>query len=486
MGLWSKTKQIITKAVPVGIAPDWLTNKPFWSTWNSEVAVREGYKSVAWVYAAVKLRANAVASVPLIVETNQGGDWEHAPNHPLQLLLDNPNDDLDRNEMMRLLVSHLDLSGNGYWLKTRSGSGMPIELWPLLPQHVQVMPGRERLIAAYQYNQNGVQTIPGDEVMHCAYTNPDSLYFGMSPLEACGKGVDIDNAAASWQKIAMQNRGVPDGIFSFDADMTYDQWQEAREQVREQYTGIGSSRAPWVLSKAKYQQLSLSPVEMDYMETRKFSMQQICAVYGVPSEMLTGLGDANRASSETVRKTFWLDTIVPLLSEIESALNLGLARDFGPARQIRVRFDTSNISALQENYAEKINNAKNLWSMGVPFNVVSHHLELGFDEIEGGNVGYIPSNVIPASFDVLPDLGDPTEAGAEAYGNTNVQQQAFNGAQVGALQEIVQNVADGLLPAASARSIILAAFPSLTEQEVDAMVNPAEGFTPEPRAANVE
>jgi HK97 family phage portal protein len=317
---------------------------------------------------------------------------------------------------MRLFVTHLDLSGNAYQLKTRlNDTGAPLELYPLMPQHVKIIPGKERLIAAYEYTQYGRTVYGGQDVVHCALTNPDSLYYGMSPLEAAGKAVDVDNAAAAWQKISMQNRGVPDGVFSFDADLSLVQWEEARQMVREQYSGIAHSRTPWVLSKAKYQQLSMSPAELDFMKTREFSMEQICAVYGIPREMISGMGDANRASGENVRRTFWIDTVVPLLSEVESALNLTLAREFGTLDQIRIRFDTSSVPALQENYTEKVTNANNLWRMGVPFNLINERLELGFDEVEGGDIGYLPSGVIPASldFDTMP----PTQAGAQAFGN---------------------------------------------------------------------
>lgn len=417
MGFWDKFRK---KAVPVGIAPDWVANKPAWSDWNSGTAIKEGYKSVAWVYAAVKQRANAVASVPIVVERYVGGEWQADPNSPLQRLIDSPNPDLDRNEIMRLFVTHLDLSGNAYLLKTRANErSRPLELFPLMPQNMMVTPGRERLIAAYEYN-NGVKTkFLGEDVIHCAYTNPDSLYYGMSPLEAAGKAVDVDNAAAAWQKISMQNRGIPDGIFSFEGDLSLEQWEEARQMVREQYSGIGNSRAPWVLSKAKYQQMSMTPAELDFMGTREFSMAQICAVYGVPREMISGMGDANRASGENVRRTFWIDTIVPLLSEIESSLNLTLAREFGTADQIRIRFDTSSVPALQENYTEKVTNAKSLWSMGVPFNLINKRLELGFEEIQGGELGYLPSGVIPSSIDF--DDTPPAQAGEQAFGNDQTE-----------------------------------------------------------------
>ena len=415
---------IIEKAIPYGIVPTWLTYTAAWSNFDANKASTEGYKAVPWVYASVKKRSDAVASVPLVVEEFIKGEWVANPIHPLQQLLNNPNPHMDTGELMRLFVTHLDLSGNGLWYKVRAGQfNTPMELWPLMPGYITVVPGTpgsERVIARYDYTFTGTKVeFQGDDVVHATYTNPDSITWGTSPLQAAAKAVDVDNEAADWQKISMQNRGVPDGVFSFDGELTPDQYQEAKKQVGEQHTGSGNSRAPWVLSKAKYQQMSLSPVELDFMATRQFTMEQVCAVYGVPREMINGMGDANRASGENVRKTFWLDTIIPLLGEISSSLNLNLVPDFGDMRTLRIRYDISAVPALQENYTEKVTNAKGLWGMGVPFNEINKKLELGFDDIEGGDIGYIGSGVFPASFDLTDTTGDPGEEGTKAYGNTN-------------------------------------------------------------------
>lgn len=409
------------KEVPAGIAPTHLTQTPVWNEINASIASKEGYKSVAWVYAAVKKRADAVASVPLIVEERTKDGWEAVSDHPLQILLDHPNIDMDKAEMMRLFITHLDLAGNAFLLKSRAGAGnTPQELWPLLPANVKVYPGRDRLIAKYDYQQGaGKVEYMSDDVIHAAYTNPDSLYLGSSPLLAAGKAVDIDNEASGFQKISMQNRGISDGIFTFEGNLTPEQYQQARKAVSEQYSGKNNARTPWVLGGAKYQSMGLTPAELDFMETRKFTMAQVCAVYGVPIEMINGMGDANRASGENVRKTFWLDTIVPLLGEVSSALNLSLVPDYGDKRSLRIRFDLSSVPALQENYTEKVNNAKGLWSMGVPFNMINEKLELGFDEIEGGETGYIPGGVFPAAFDLEEPTEEPTDAGKEAYGEPN-------------------------------------------------------------------
>ena len=415
------TKEVI-KAIPAGIVPTWLTRTAVWIEFDAKKASSEGYKAVPWVYASVKKRADAVASVPLVVEEVIKGEWVANPVHPLQQLLNNPNPSMDNGELMRLFVTHLDLSGNGLWYKVRAGqANEPMELWPLMPGYITATPGRDKLVAKYTYTLNGPKhEYIAEDVVHSAYTNPDSLIWGTSPLQAAAKAVDIDNEAANWQKISMQNRGVPDGIFSITGEhLTPEQYQQSKKMVNEQYMGSSNSRAPWVLSNAKYQQMSMTPVELDFMGTRQFTMAQVCAVYGVPIEMINGMGDANRASGENVRKTFWLDTIVPLLGEISSSLNLSLVPDFGDMRTLRIRYDISAVPALQENYTEKVTNAKGLWSMGVPFNKINKKLELGFEDIEGGDIGYIPSGVFPSSFDLDSPTEEPEIAGSKAYGNSN-------------------------------------------------------------------
>jgi len=200
-------------------------------------------------------------------------------------------------------------------------------------------------------------------------------------------------------------------MVSFDAELTPDQVQEASQLIKER-TGASNAREPLITSKASVQQLSLTPVEMDFMETRRFSREEVCGVYGVPSALIAEMGAVNLVNSETARKLFWLDTVIPLMDEIIDALNHCLAKEYGNSQQIRITYDTSNVAALQENYGDKITNAQKLWSMGVPLNVINQRLELGFDEddLPNGDTAYIPSGVIPASYDFSnPPIIEETE-----------------------------------------------------------------------------
>jgi HK97 family phage portal protein len=411
MGFWNRATQII-KAIPQAVVPDWVTRNPQWSTWDAKTAIKEGYKGNPWVYACVKIRADSVASVPLIVEQLKGETWEIVPNnHPLQKLLDKPNSGIDSGEVKRLLVTHLDLAGNAYLLKTRISNNRIGELWSLFPQYMRPIPSREMLIGSYEYMpDNGLrQIIPAEDIVHVSYASPDSLFFGMSPLEACGKSVDVDNKAAEWQKINMSNRGVPDGVFMFD-DLTPDQFEQVSKKVKEKHAN--NSREPWTVSKGKYQQMAYTPLEADFSNTRLHALRQICAVFGVPVDMIAGQGDANLASSQTVRKSFWEDTISPLCEQIAKGLTMALAKDYGD--NLRIRFDLSSVPAMQTNTGEKLLNAEKLIRLGYTLNEINQHLELGLDDAgEDGNIRYVPSGLIPLS--MLEPSADPQLA-EEAYG----------------------------------------------------------------------
>ena len=375
----------------------YYTSHATWSEWNTETAIKDGFKASTDVFACVKKRYDAISSVPLKVEVMTRGEWEAQENHPLQLLLNNPNPLMSMGELMRVMSSHMDLGGNAYWSKVRDGRGQVSELWPMTPYPVDIVIAQDRTVNYYKFGAAQLQVLAPD-VCHFKFTNPDNMYYGQSPLMAAGKAVDADNSAQDWQKVSMQNRGVPDYMISYDEPLTPDQVGQVKERIMES-TGPGNAREPIVTSKAAITQLSLTPVEMDFIESRKANRESICSVFGVPSIMIANMGSTNLANAETARKVLWLDTVLPLLDEYLETLNRCLASEFGTPEQVRIVYDTSNVAALQTNLKERVDNAKTLWSMGVPFNTINQKLKLGFDDIDGGDTGYIQSSNIPTSYD---------------------------------------------------------------------------------------
>ncbi len=410
LGSWLLKPELkkIGKTLP--FVPRWRDKKPVWTNWSVDKAVKDGLKASVWVYRCINRRANSVASVPWYVEERKGDVWEVVPNHPIAVLLDEPNPFMSGQSLVQYMVNHLDLGGNAIWHINRVQNA-PVELWPIIPdpKRIKPIPDRQRYISHYEYTVD-----PGDkirlepeEIVHFRFIDPGNLYWGLSPLQVAARTVDTDVEAVNWNKISLQNRAVTDGVFAFDHPLTEEQWEEARKMVREQHQGAGNARTPWVLGAgAKWNQMSLSPVEMDFLESRRFSRQEICAVFDVPT-LLVGATEASTYNNyATARKAFWEDTMVPLLDDIREALNLALVPYWDPdlldpskQANLRVMYDVSNIPALQENFTEKVGNARTLWQMGVPLNMINRRLELGFPEIPGGDEPRVTTGFMYAAGD---------------------------------------------------------------------------------------
>jgi HK97 family phage portal protein len=385
------------------LLPSWKTGQDAkFNTWSTEKAIAEGMKASTYVYSCVQLIARSVASVPwYCYKQDSKGDWTVIENHPLQLLVDKPTPFHSRKDLMVGMVQHLYLGGNAVFTKVRGGN-VVAELWQLPPDAIKVIPSRKEFIDRYEYSLDGVtQNFAPRDILHNKFNDPSNPYWGLSPLQAGAKAVDSDIEAVRFQKLSLQNRAITDGVFTFEHPLTKDQWDEARAMVREQHQGMNNAHTPWILGAgAKWEQMSLSPMELDFLNSRKFTREEICSIFQVPPPMIGILENSTYNNIETARKIFWVDTIIPLLEDIKDCFNQSLTPEFGTGFELS--YDISNVDALQTNIKDKIETAKNLFSMGVPFNMINQKLELGFDDIEGGDMGYLPSGLMPTDILLAP------------------------------------------------------------------------------------
>lgn len=482
------------------LMPFYQTWTPKWSQYSNAQAIDARRKSV-WLYAALRLRADNIAAVPWVVEVKKGGDWEQATDHPLIELLAHPNPIIDLPTMMKQFVYWLDLTGDAWSTKVRNGANRTFEWWPIFPDVMDVeRKSRDTLVDAWLYRKGTEsKTMPADDVIHLKYASPDSVYYGLSPLQAAAKSVDVDMEAANFQKVTLQNFGMPPGVFEGPKDLTQEQYEQGVKWIDEQ-SGPERNRKPWVLGGFTWHSMAETPHELDFLLSRKATVLEILAAYGVPPPMVgiyDSAGGMNSEIMKTAEHVFWTLGLIPVLREIEGQLNLQLAPEYGPG--VRITYDLTNVEALEKNQGEKIDRASKLWGMGVPLAQINTMLELGLDtdEIEGADVGYLPSGLLPANF----DAGEPEPMSEEAAKVTYdggdkpalpaptdepVANTALNGAQVTALQSVVQAVADGMLPADTAIQLILVSFPTIPESQARAIVNPLAGFEqtkPEPAPA---
>lgn len=396
LGSWLLKPELKQRGKMLPFVPNWMSGKPIWTDWSADRAIKHGLKASVWVYRCIQRRAKAMASVSWYVEERQGDKWVRKPNHPLEVLLAEPNPFMSGQQLMEYLVNHLDLGGNGLWHMVTARK-MPVELWPIKPDPtiIKPVPDRQKFISHYEYTiepGNKIRLEP-KEIIHFRFVDPGNLYWGLAPLQVAAITVDTDVEAVRWNKIALQNRAVTDGVFTFEHPLTEEQWEEARKQVREQHQGADNARTPWVLGAgAKWYQMSLTPVEMDFLNSRKFSREEICAVFDVPP-ILVGATEASTYNNyQTSRLAFWEDTIIPLLDSIRECLDMALipywdpeAAKPGVQAKLRIMYDLSTVPAMQDKFSAKVDAATKLWRMGVPLNMINEHLELGLPEVPGGD-----------------------------------------------------------------------------------------------------
>lgn len=394
----SEVKSVEGRAlIPIG----W-NNQPVWSGWDTERAVRDGFKASGWVFTCVTERMDAVASVPMMVQRRRRNTrWEdvRSENDPLVQLLAKPNEFMSWQELVKTIIAHLDLGGNALLGKNRGVTGrLPVvELWGLRPDCIKPVPSRQRYVAGYRYTLDGVpKTIDAKDIIHFRYVDPANSFWGVSPLMAGARTVDMEIEAVKWNKSAMQNRAVPDGMISFRQAINEKQFQAAFDMLEKQMLGPHNARLPFITGgDADYRRFSLTPAEMDYILSRKMTREEICALFGVPPPLVGIYDKATLNNIQTARTIFWEDTIIALLDSVVKVLNFALVPDFDASGNTRIVADTSKVPALQQAYAARVKTAVALWQTGVPINMLNQRFDLGFDDIPGGDVGYVQTNLMP-------------------------------------------------------------------------------------------
>lgn len=341
-----------------------------------EKAVKDGYQSDVYVYRCVKIIADAIKSVRFIVVNND--TQEPQLKHPVQAVLDMPNKELSGQTIKTILTQHLQLAGNAFFQKVMVGNKV-VELWPIQPDkletHTSDVPGQ--LVKIYRMN-DGSRTYQPDEIIHFKMPNPSNPLKGISPLMAASKKVDISNEQNLWNYSSFKNRAIPDGIITYEMDYTPDQLREYARVFNEGKGGSKNSYKNWFMGgKAKYQRMSNTPIEMDFIESIKLVREEICIAFGVPPIMVGTMDSATYNNLATADRVLWEQTILPQLSDICDALTQGFEKMLGP--NLVIKPDVSNIKALEDSLNKRINDGKVLFSMGVPLTEVNNRLKLGLN-----------------------------------------------------------------------------------------------------------
>ena len=325
--------------------------RPVWTPRDYAALAEEGFKRNAVAYRAVRMIAEAAASVPWLLYDGA----KEVTEHPLLDLLERPNPREAGADLMEAWYGFLQVSGNAY-MECVELDGTPRELYALRPDRMKVIPGRQGWPEAWEYSVSGrTVTIRSDEadrppVMHMRLFNPLDDHYGLSPLEAAAYAVDIHNAAGAWNKALLDNAARPSGALVYKGaegarNLSDDQFDRLKRELAENYQGAANAGRPLLLEGGlDWTSMGLTPKEMDFVEAKRAAARDIALALGVPPMLMGIPGDNTYSNYAEANRSFWRQTVLPLVGRTARMMSHWLAGRY--ERKLRLWYDADGVAAL--------------------------------------------------------------------------------------------------------------------------------------------
>ena len=285
------------------------------------------------VYACVRILAEAVASLPVhVYEYQDDGGKKLVHDHPLYYLLhDEPNPEMTSFVFRETLMSHLLIWGNAYAQIIRDGAGRVLGLYPLLPDKMDVQRD-DRGNIYYVYSRNSDENpmfkeygdirLKAEDVLHIPGLGFDGL-IGYSPIAMAKNAVGMTLACEEYGASFFANGANPGGVLEHPGVLKDP--SKVRESWNSVYRGVNNAHKIAVLEEGmKYQQIGIPPEEAQFLETRKFQINEIARLYRIPPHMVGDLDKSSFSNIEQQSLEFVKYTLDPWVIRWEQSLQRSL------------------------------------------------------------------------------------------------------------------------------------------------------------------
>lgn len=351
------------------------------------------YTQSLWVRIAINAIATTLSSVPL--EFYKGDVL--IEDGPLYTLFQDVNPEIDSYVLFEATTTYIELEGDCIWYLQKSrgqaaniGGSLPSAIYPLSMRNFRyVLDQTKTTIVGWMYKAPNGTEIPltPEEVIHFSLFNPYNPWKGASPIEVLRMTVETDYASQRTNRKLFINSAQPDGIISFESSLSDAAYKRIQADWNAQHQGPENShRLALMDNKAKFQSLAMNMRDLEFLEGRKMNREEILAMYKVPKFIVGLTEQINYAVSAAAKKIFYTDCIIPLLSRYEQNIQSNFLNKFLGGQNITCCFNLSGVQELLEDMNQLAQTAQIFYNCGVPFNMVSSRLNLGFDNVPGGDV----------------------------------------------------------------------------------------------------
>ena len=352
------------------------------------------------VYACVRILAESVAGLPLhVYERTANGSKSTKPSHPLyQLLHDEPNREMTSFVFRETLMSHLLLWGNAYAQIIRDGRGFPIALYPLLPDRMAVDRNESgELVYTYQSDKGQVK-LRRENILHIPGLGFDGL-IGYSPIAMAKNAVGLALATEDYGATFFANGANPGGVLEHPGVIKPEQADRLRESWQSQFGGANAHKVAVLEEGLKFHQMSIPPEQAQFLETRKFQINEIARIFRVPPHMVGDLEKSSFSNIEQQSLEFVKYTLDPWVIRWEQSLQQALILPSEKAT-IFIKFNLDGL--LRGDYQSRMQG----YSTGIQNGFMSVNDVRGLEDMnlltaeEGGDLHFVNGNMVK-----LADVG---------------------------------------------------------------------------------
>lgn len=389
---------------------------------SGKVVTERSAMQMTAVYACVRILSEAIAGLPLhMYRYKDDGGKEKALDHPLYLLLhDEPNPEMSSFVFRETLMTHLLLWGNAYAQIIRNGKGEVVALYPLMPNKMTV--SRDETGQLYYTYQKSQEELPKDntytvtlhpsDVLHIPGLGFDGLV-GYSPIAMAKNAIGLAIATEEYGSKFFANGAAPSGVLEHPG--TIKDPQRVRESWMSQFGGSVNSNKIAVLEEGlKYTPISISPEQAQFLETRKFQINEIARIFRVPPHMVGDLEKSSFSNIEQQSLEFVKYTLDPWVVRWEQSIQRTLLKP-EEKKTYFVKFNVEGL--LRGDYQSRMSGYATARQNGWMSANDIRELE-NLDRIpaeDGGDLYLVNGNMLPLSkagafADTTTDFGKEEEA----------------------------------------------------------------------------
>ena len=312
-------------------------------TESNEVVTPLSAMQTATVFACVRILSEQVGNMPLNTFEHTESGKKLAVDHPVFELLELcPNPEMTAMVFRQALTAQTLLWGNGYAEIQRNGAGQVTALWPRGAWATEPARVNGRLV--YKVTESGApRYIDAEDMLHIPYVTLDGM-LGLSPIAQARQTIGMNLAMDRFGARFFGNFAMPKIALKFKNKMRPEDKTQARSDWEALQSGSNQHRVAVLDNAAEIEKLSMPPEDAQFLESRAFTKREICALYGVPPQMVADLDKAIKSNVEQQGIEFLQYTLSPLLKRwVQECRRKLLPRFTGTGRRYTVGFDVRDL-----------------------------------------------------------------------------------------------------------------------------------------------